>query len=137
VSGCLRGIIVSIFFGNDLLFYPKTNHNHDLCPPCNCPTNEDKDTITDSATTMPLIFFNAIWSGLVYFASTLEVLFRGFSLGFGIRMLKDVLLQHDQDLSHIRERLWIAAFAGLAMATFIYGTSLFVPARYRMNWFEV
>jgi hypothetical protein len=77
----------------------------------------------------------------VYLSVTLEVLVRGFSLGFGIRMLKYILMDKDdgnsnEDLSYMQNRFWISAGSGLAMAAFLHGTKLFIPANIRMGWFD-
>lgn len=74
--------------------------------------------------------------GGVYLTSTIEVLVRGFSLGFGIRMLKYIWLQEDEAVDRIRDRSYISAVSGLAVAAFIHGFSLFVPIQMRLDWFE-
>jgi hypothetical protein len=76
-------------------------------------------------------------------ADTIETLFRGFSLGFGIRMLKYILFEsNDRQVDEymtkerILKRFWMSCICGLAMASFIHGLSLFVPTQLRMFWFE-
>lgn len=69
--------------------------------------------------------------------TTLETLLRAFSLGFGARLLKFWLYDHDEDLSQVRDRMIKSAVAGLSMSCFILGMGMFLPARYRMKWFEI
>jgi hypothetical protein len=87
----------------------------------------------------PALYTERLWDALEYFASTVEVLIRGFSLGFGLRMLKYILLEDGGDndnLKHMRDRFWISAVSGLAMTAFIHGISFFVPLKMRMGWFD-
>jgi hypothetical protein len=69
--------------------YPKNT-----CPPCECPL-----------VLPPHPYAEQLWDACVSFASTVEVLSQGFSLGFGIRMPKYIiLLQDDDNLDRIRDR---------------------------------
>jgi hypothetical protein len=97
-------------------YYPRNK----ICPSVKCPSGIPE----------------RLWDACASFASTIEVLLRGFSLGFGMRMLKYILLQDDESMDRIRDRVWISAVSGLAMAAFIYGMSAFVPVGMRMKWFE-
>jgi len=84
----------------------------------------------------------------VFDSTTLELLVRGFALGFGLRLLR-VLFSSSattttttttdaskQLASLVRSRLFVdAAFAGISLAAFLYGSSLFVPAQFREEWY--
>jgi hypothetical protein len=110
----------SLFYSD---YYPKLS-----CPPCQCPIVIPPKPYTGT---------ERLWDALEYFASTAEVLIRGFSLGFGIRMLKYILLEDGGDnLNHMRDRFWISAVSGIAMTAFIHGISIFVPLKMRMGWFD-
>lgn len=83
-----------------------------------------------------------LWQGLVYFASTIEVLLRGFSLGFGARMLlyifeKQPVSGEETDIFQVyKNRALVSAISGISMAAFIHGSSLFVPTAVREGWFS-
>lgn len=103
------------------------------CPPCSlCSPCQFPEGPPPPPKTISMLAVDAS----VYLASTIEVLFRGFSLGFGMRMLKYILFQEDEALDRIRDRVYISAISGLAMAAFIHGFSLFVPMQMRLDWFE-
>jgi hypothetical protein len=63
-----------------------------------------------------------------------ETLVRSFALGFGARMLKFVIVENDEDLANLRDRMWKSAVVGLAVAAVVMGLGLFLPVRFRMNW---
>ena len=69
--------------------------------------------------------------------STVEVLLRGFCLGFGSRML--VFLsgsRHPQTIDQMRNVVQVAIMMGLSMACTLVGASLFLPTNDRMAWFQ-
>ena len=69
--------------------------------------------------------------------STVEVLLRGFCLGFGSRML--VFLsgsRHPQTIDQMRNVVQVAIMMGLSMACTLVGASLFLPTNERMAWFQ-
>ena len=68
--------------------------------------------------------------------TTAETLFRGFAFGFGARMLKFAIVHQDEDLSKLRDRMLKSAVVGLSLSSLIVGMSIFMPARYRSQWFE-
>lgn len=99
------------------------------CPPCNCVPAKTEQ----------------IWSWLVYFATTLEVLVRGFSLGFGARMLKYIFFPEESEklegttdnlFEQFKRRAIVSMISGLSVAAFIHGSSLFIPTQLRDNWFD-
>jgi hypothetical protein len=66
--------------------------------------------------------------------TTCETLVRAFALGFGARMLKFVIVEKDEGLDNLRDRMWKSAVVGLAIASIVMGLGLFLPVRFRMNW---
>lgn len=82
------------------------------------------------------------WNLLVYSASTVESLGRGFSLGFGARMLLYLFRPFgtsiDNGSGDLYEYFLPKAFdsvvSGISLATLIHGVSLFVPASVREQW---
>lgn len=114
---------------------------------------------------VPLIFFYAeqLWEGLLAFAATLEVLVRGFTLGFGVRMMKYLFWDdNDEDdeaettlsspsssettttaatthrptVKSFRRKALVSAISGLSLAAFLHESSLFVPAQLREKWLD-
>merc|ERR1712224_620501 len=74
----------------------------------------------------------------------MEVLGRGFSLGFGLRMLWFLFSSGEvraDDGSNIwnfsKCRVLESARAGVAVATTLYGVSFFLPLHLREYWFSV
>lgn len=93
-----------------------------------------------------VVYAERLWEGLLAFASTLEVLVRGFTLGFGIRMLKYLFWETGASeattttdrasvLLSFRNKAIVSAVAGLSLAAFLHGSSIFVPAEVRKEWF--
>mmetsp|Transcript_40041 Transcript_40041/g.58504 ORF Transcript_40041/g.58504 Transcript_40041/m.58504 type:complete len:350 (+) Transcript_40041:66-1115(+) len=85
-----------------------------------------------------------LWEGLLLFAATLEVLFRGFTMGFGVRMLKYLFLEPPGEaatttrasiVKSYRRKALVSAISGLSLAFFLYGSSIFFPASLRDAWF--
>ena len=80
------------------------------------------------------------WSMLAlssYFASSLEVFLRAFALGFGAHMLTLLFWEkRDVDFDEVKKRLPISLISGVAVACFVFGSSFFLPAQFRINWFE-
>jgi hypothetical protein len=83
--------------------------------------------------------------GKEHLADTMEVLGRGFSLGFGIQMLRFLFfsgeIRDDNDNDHfleaLKHRALASAASGAAVATALYGASFFLPANLREDWFRV
>jgi hypothetical protein len=68
---------------------------------------------------------------------TVEVLFRSFCLGFGAHMLQYLLIKNnDATYEDLKGRFRVSAVCGLAMACFVFGSSMFVPTQFRLGWFE-
>ena len=96
------------------------------CPAASCPPCLAEDSL-----------WSIMVSAIVYLATTIEVLIRGFSLGFGTRMLKFILWDDaGESLDHLKDRMRVSFVAGLAMSSFIFGSSLFLPAKMREYWFS-
>ena len=68
--------------------------------------------------------------------ATAETILRGFTLGFGTRMLKFSLIDNDEDLDKLRDHLIKAVVTGISLSSFILGMSMFLPERYRALWFQ-
>lgn len=131
-----------------------------------CPSTCDGEICNNSTCNFPIDIWPYVWSrfgsGLAYLATTLEVLLRGFFLGFGARMLKFMFLtdvpssssQNDRTdsnqelqsgndssdeyhllLESFKRRGWVSVVSGLSVAAIVHGSSLFVPARLRDIWF--
>jgi len=91
------------------------------------------------------IYAERFWLALLVFASTFEVLVRGFTLGFGIRMLKYLFWENASDatatranvLKSFRSRAMVSAVTGLSLAAFLHGSSIFIPAGVREEWFDL
>jgi hypothetical protein len=89
----------------------------------------------------PVLLAETICERLWVFGTTLELLFRGFALGFGLRLLKALFsptTTHDsKPIPSVRSQLFVdAAVAGISLAAFLYGSSLFVPAKFREEWYR-
>jgi hypothetical protein len=112
----------------------------DACPVCDpCPT---------IASLFP---HSPIWIILSYFLTSCEVLLRSFTLGFGLRMLAFVFMEYQpappgggdgggggnllQDVN-IRRNIQVAMLTGVALASAVFGSSLFIPVNFRMRWFN-
>ena len=95
-------------------------------------------------TTTAAYYMGRIWDALAYFATTLEVLVRGFSLGFGVRMLKYIFFSEENEgtgedvdlIKCFKRRAIVSAISGLSVAAFIHGSSLFIPTQVREQWFN-
>ncbi len=90
-----------------------------------------------------IVYAERLWDGLVVFASTFEVLVRGFTLGFGMRMFHFIFSEAGPDatkpsnvLRSYRRKILISVVAGLSLAAFLHGSSLFVPVEIRQDWFQ-
>lgn len=89
------------------------------------------------------IYAERFWEALVAFTTTFEVLVRGFTLGFGLRMLKylfwEAAFEAKADKASViksfRNRALVSAVAGLSLAAFLHGSSIFIPAAVRRDWF--
>jgi hypothetical protein len=131
-------VATALFFDSTPSTTTTSTARHASCPPCN-----ERTTSSSSSTPPPLTIWDRLLDIVLQGAATMETLFRGFSLGFGIRMLKYILLEsNDRQVDEymtteqIQKRFWMSCICGLAMASFIHGLSLFVPTQLRMNWFE-
>lgn len=89
-----------------------------------------------------VFYLERLWEGILVFAATLEVLVRGFTLGFGIRMVKYLFFEHENTdetraglLKSFRRKALVSAVAGLSLSAVLHGSSIFVPASMRENWF--
>ncbi len=93
-----------------------------------------------------IVYAERLWGGLLVFASTFEVLARGFTLGFGMRMFHFVFSEDHASieatksansvLRSYRRKILISVVAGLSLAAFLHGSSIFVPAEVREDWFQ-
>ena len=68
--------------------------------------------------------------------TTAETAVRGFLLGFGGAILKD-LLYSERKAGDFTETLRYARVVGLGSSSFLVGTALFMPARLRYEVFRV
>merc|ERR1711971_270552 len=116
--------------GDNFFATEKTTKDFPSCPPCPPPLNKPFSER----------FQESVWNRFLYFATTMEVLIRGFSLGFGIRMLQYIFFPDNVEVQRektediipcFKRRLTNSAIAGLSTAAFIYGLSLFVPMNLR------
>ena len=90
------------------------------------------------------IYAERVWEALLSSCTTFEVLVRGFTLGFGVRMLNYLFWEGASEqiadrasvLSSFREKALVSAVAGLSLAAFLHGSSIFVPADVREAWFD-
>lgn len=72
-----------------------------------------------------------------YFASSAEVWLRAFALGFGAHMLALLFWEkRDADFEDIKKRTPVSLVSGVAVACFVFGSSFFLPAQFRINWFD-
>jgi len=83
--------------------------------------------------------------GILVFAATFEVLARGFTLGFGMRMVKYLFFEPEETnenseraviFNSYRRIVLLSMVAGISLASFLHGSSIFLPARWRDGWFE-
>ena len=81
---------------------------------------------------------STLWVALAAFLShTLEVWLRAFALGFGAHMLSFLFVEkRDADFEDIKKRAPISLVSGLAVGCLVYGSSLFLPAQFRINWLD-
>jgi hypothetical protein len=95
-----------------------------------------------------------LWDAILVFAATFEVLVRGFTLGFGIRMLKylfwephhgtkttNTASEAEQQkrarfVKSLPTKALVSAVAGLSLAAFLHGSSIVFPAHVREEWFH-
>lgn len=42
----------------------------------------------------------------------------------------------DADIEDVKKRLPISAASGVALACFVFGSAFFLPAQFRVNWFD-
>ncbi len=90
------------------------------------------------------IYAERLWEALLSSCTTFEVLVRGFTLGFGVRMLKYLFWERASEqivdrasvLSSFRKMALVSAVAGISLAAFLHGSSIFVPAEVREEWFD-
>jgi len=69
-------------------------------------------------------------------AHSMETLLRGFALGFGTRMLMFMFLNDDEAMAKLPQYSKISFWAGLAMASVIFGSSMIIPSSLRALWFD-
>ena len=79
----------------------------------------------------------AWWQEII---STVEVLVRGFCLGFGVRIMVFLVCSRvdspSQQLSQMGDLVQVAIMMGLSTACTLIGVSLFLPRNQRMEWFQ-
>lgn len=103
-----------------------------------------------------VVYSEWLWDAILVFAATFEVLVRGFTLGFGIRMLNYLFWEpHNgtKTTNHASEseiepqkrarfvkslstKALVSAVAGLSLAAFLHGSSIVFPAHVRQEWFH-
>ena len=69
--------------------------------------------------------------------TTLETAVRGFLLGFGAAILKDLLIDRKASadaVSDFQATLKFARVVGLGMSSFMVGIAIFLPARLRSDY---
>jgi hypothetical protein len=72
-----------------------------------------------------------LYTFLAIFASalaTLDTILRSFAFGFGVRLIKFVVVEKDETLEKLKERIWKSAVVGLAFAGIVLGLGLVIPA---------
>lgn len=69
--------------------------------------------------------------------NTIETSVRGFLLGFGAAILKDLLKQTSDSVTDFSKTFKFARVAGLGMASFLVGISIVLPARIRYELLHV
>jgi hypothetical protein len=122
-----------------------------------CPVCEKCPTIAS------LFLQSSIWIIFSYFLTSCEVLLRSFTLGFGLRMLVFVLMEYPKQQQqsqqeaeghdggggggrggninilkdmYVRRNIQVAILTGVAMASAVFGSSLFIPTNFRVKWFN-
>jgi len=113
-----------------------------------------------------VVYSEWLWDAILVLATTFEVLVRGFTLGFGIRMLHylfwephhgtttntntnttnhaseielELELEAQQRARFIKSlptKALVSAVAGLSLAAFLHGSSIVFPAHLRQEWFH-
>ncbi|KAL7559134.1 hypothetical protein ACA910_010215 [Epithemia clementina (nom. ined.)] len=85
----------------------------------------------------PQDWWDRMLPALLYLAATLEVLVRGFMIGFGFKMLHFMILDgQNENLDRLGHRLRVAFVFGISTAFVIIGSSLFLPTKLRIKWFQ-
>mmetsp|Transcript_22192 Transcript_22192/g.61814 ORF Transcript_22192/g.61814 Transcript_22192/m.61814 type:complete len:127 (-) Transcript_22192:473-853(-) len=86
------------------------------------------------------VFANALWIFVLHWMQTGEVMLRGFSMGFGLKlahlMFRDSNTNVSEQIANSSKFMSLSVYAGFAMATIMVGSSLFVPAGFREQWFN-
>ena len=89
----------------------------------NCPNEPSWDMLLKQAT--------------LQFSSTIEVIFRSFALGFGAHLLQYLLFKNNEaTYEELAARFRVSAICGLAMASCVFGSSVLIPVKFRLHWFE-
>ena len=72
--------------------------------------------------------------------STVEVLVRGFCLGFGSRVMMFLFSSRvdspSQQLSQMRDLVQVAIMTGLSTSCILFGASIFLPMGQRLAWLQ-
>ena len=75
-----------------------------------------------------------------YVSNTVEVLVRGFMLGFGLRLSVFLVIRKEdsaaQQLQDMRDQILIATITGISFACIFVGMSLLAPTWLRTSWFQ-
>jgi len=99
------------------------------CPPCDCVHKPF------SAPQKP--FSERIIDAGLYVSNSMEVLFRGFALGFGMKLSNSLLSysHKGEQISNMYGRFAVSAISGMSTAALIHGASIVIPERFRLEWF--
>ena len=96
---------------------------------------------TDFATTTCKQCFSATLAELLRSAwTTFETALRGFLLGFGAAILKDLLVDGRASAdaaTDFHKTMRFARVVGLGSASFLVGVAIFLPAQWRYDLFQI
>jgi hypothetical protein len=98
-----------------------SSSRRDVCPSCK-----------PSANNQGIFTFLAV---LASFCTMIETVIRSFAFGFGVRLIKFVVVEKEEKLDKLQERLFKCAVMGLTIASLVLGLGIFIPARLQMQWF--
>ena len=97
------------------------------------PVASDAGATEEQCTKMESIGATAFWKVLSHYAvttlHTLEVFIRGFLLGFGATLLKDLLIDGKREAADRANAVHYGKYIGLGMGCVLVGLSVLIPTR--------